>query len=169
MPAGVSAYVALANVTINTSGVSSLTFSSISQSYRDLILIGQVGNTGTTGFGGVFNGDNGSNYSYIYASGDGSSPGSGAASSQAVANFGANAWSTGSLDLTYVIHLMDYSATDKHKTFLARADGRSGSTSTSMNAGRWANTAAITSVRIQGLGSSNFVSGSTFALYGIAS
>lgn len=169
MPINTSAYVALANVTINGSGVASFTFSNIDQGYRDLILIGQVGNTGTTGFGGVFNGDTGSNYSYVYASGNGSNFGSGVASGQALANFGANSWSTGSLDLTYTIHLMDYSANDKHKTFLARSDGRSSSSNASINAGRWASTSAITSIQIRGLGSSNFVPGSTFSLYGIAS
>lgn len=163
-----STYTPLANITIG-SGVSSITFSSISQAYRDLVIIGQVGNTATTGFVGVFNGDTGNNYSFVYAGGNGVNPGSGANSATNSANFGANAWSTGALDLTYNISLMDYSATDKHKTFLARVDGRSSDTNTTMNAGRWANTAAITSVQIKGLGSSNFVSGSTFALYGIAS
>jgi hypothetical protein len=167
MPAGVSAYVPLANVTIG-SGVSSVTFSSISQSYRDLVFIGQTGNTGTTGFGGVFNGDTGSNYVYVYSGGNGSNFGSGAASNQAVANFGANSWSTGSLDLTYIIHLMDYSTTDKHKNFISRVDGRSSTSNVTMNTGRWANTSAITSVQIRGLGTSQFVAGSTFSLFGVS-
>lgn len=168
MPAGVSAYVPLANITIG-SGISSITFSSISQSYRDLVLIGQTGNTGTTGFVGIFNGDTAANYTYVYGGANGSTTGTGFNNDFSNANFGANAWSTGSLDLTYIIHLIDYSVTDKHKTFLARTDGRSSDTNATMNSGRWKNTAAITSVQIKGQGSSQFVSGSTFTLFGVTS
>jgi hypothetical protein len=62
------------------------------------------------------------------------------------------------------IQVMDYSATDKHKTVLAR----NASTVNSVNAhaARWANTGAITSIVVL-TESSTFASGSTFSLYGI--
>jgi hypothetical protein len=64
--------------------------------------------------------------------------------------------------------IMDYSATDKHKTLLVRWDTlRSGSVVLAQ-ANRWANTAAITSVTV--LQDSGTISaGSRIDLYGIAS
>ena len=59
---------------------------------------------------------------------------------------------------------MDYSATDKHKTVLIRANHPG---ETVACAGRWANTAAITSITINT--ASTFVIGSVFSLYGIVS
>jgi hypothetical protein len=62
-----------------------------------------------------------------------------------------------------VANIFDYSATDKHKTVIARAD-----TSSAVAQGwasRWANTSAITSLVIRApyvLGA-----GSSFALYGV--
>ena len=60
---------------------------------------------------------------------------------------------------------MDYSATDKHKTMLSR--GGSSSFGVGMNAGRWANTSAVTSVLVIGQSGLDFAAGSTFYLYGI--
>jgi hypothetical protein len=61
---------------------------------------------------------------------------------------------------------MDYSATDKHKTVLIRQNSVADS-AFAMGA-RWANTAAITSIQLS-LGAATFSTGTTFALYGIAS
>jgi hypothetical protein len=58
---------------------------------------------------------------------------------------------------------MDYSATDKHKTFLTRS-GSSGYR-TAMTAGRWANTAAITTIQLS-LDSGNYAADTTFSLWG---
>lgn len=70
------------------------------------------------------------------------------------------------------INIMDYSATDKHKTTLIR-NGKQGGSNDGVEAiaGRWANTAAITSLEIFSItgGGITFSAGSTFALYGIAS
>jgi hypothetical protein len=63
---------------------------------------------------------------------------------------------------TSIIQIMDYSATDKHKTVLIR----NGLASTFVNASanRWANTAAITTVSFQ---VGTYGAGSTFNLYGV--
>jgi hypothetical protein len=60
---------------------------------------------------------------------------------------------------------MDYSATDKHKTILSRANVAG--TFTMALAGRWANTSAINQVSIFRTGQT-FSSGSVLSLYGIA-
>jgi len=165
MPAGVSAYVPLANITLGSSAAT-VTFSSISQSYRDLVFILQTGNSATTGIIGIFNSDTAANYSYVWGGGSGSAASSGSSASASGAYFGANIWSTNTLTMQFNISIMDYSATDKHKTFLSRADEIN--TNTTMNAGRWANTAAITSVQFKGVGGSNIIAGTTISLYGVS-
>jgi len=63
-----------------------------------------------------------------------------------------------------VLQFFDYAQTNKHKSVLARLNNTS--LGTLMGAGRWASTAAITSVRLSLFGTS-FAAGSTFSLYGI--
>jgi hypothetical protein len=58
---------------------------------------------------------------------------------------------------------MDYSATDKHKTVIYRADANG--VSTEANAARWADTAAITSLKV--LYNTNMKTGMTLSLYGV--
>jgi len=69
----------------------------------------------------------------------------------------------------FTVNIMDYSATDKHKTVLTRAS--TAASSVWAIAGRVATTSAITSVAFIGPddASDQFLSGSTFALYGIVS
>jgi hypothetical protein len=156
-------YKALANVTLGTA-VSSVTFSSIPATYRDLILIIK-GKATAPGSGArmIVNLDTGNNYNAVrmYAAG---STGSDSASNVGYLDISSLNTSEG---YQAVIQIMDYSATDKHKTFLSRTH-ESGLSAVLANAGRWADTAAITSVRAY-TGSDNWAIGSTFALYGIVS
>lgn len=162
-------YQPLANITLGSSS-SSVTFSSIPATYRDLVLVvnGSPTTTAYPSIVGRLNGDTGSNYTAIKMSSDGASGSSSLITSSdlRIANdFGAGNSTTGRFVI--VATLMDYSATDKHKTLLSR----SGSTSpagTEALAARWANTAAVTSFQVF-VGVSAFAAGSTFALYGIAS
>jgi hypothetical protein len=64
MPAGVSAYTALANVTLGSSAAS-VTFSSISQSYRDLVLVITATTSAVDNAFIRFNSDSGSNYNIV--------------------------------------------------------------------------------------------------------
>jgi hypothetical protein len=67
---------------------------------------------------------------------------------------------------TTIHQIMDYSATDKHKTVLTTRI--LAASYVDRFAQRWANTSAITSMEV--FASSNaFAIGSTFSLYGIAS
>jgi hypothetical protein len=109
------------------------------------------------------NGDTGSNYSDVRAFGDGSSTGSTAGTgTQAI--YGVHDTTSGA----FMLQIMDYAQTNKHKTALARADGVS--QNVNMIAARWASTAAVTSVSLfpLGGGSPTFAIGSTFTLYGVA-
>jgi hypothetical protein len=161
-----SALTALANVTLGATA-STITFSSISGSYRDLILVGNM-TAATTGYIGIYvNGDGGANYVWIQMYGNGSSLSS--SSSTSASSVGLNNGSTTSTTdpLLFKSEFLDYSATNKHKTVLTRV-GRSGG-STEMTVARWANTSAITSLQVYGAGGANFAAGSTFALYGVSS
>jgi hypothetical protein len=155
-------YIPLATTTVAIAAAS-ITFGSIPATYRDLILVFD----GVVSLGGgevvqvSFNGDTtAANYPVTYADGDGSGRSSG-------------------LDTTnrrfaliypartnFISHIMDYSTTDKHKTFLNRINGPSNVVA--INAGRWANTAAITSITIA-TGANAFGATSTVSLYGVIS
>jgi hypothetical protein len=154
-------YTSLATITLGSSA-SSVTFSSIPATYRDLVLVVNGTLTDNTNIRVRFNGDTGSNYSFVYAGGTSSGPES-AALTFAFALVG----DFGTSQSTVIGQIMDYSATDKHKTVLGRGN-RFSTEAVQMTANRWANTSAITSIVVfPGLGSMN--TGTTLSLYGIAS
>lgn len=138
-------------------------FGSLPQTYRDLVLVINGANTAVGDVALRYNGDSGNNYSLVNMYGTGSSPASGnnSATSQAVLHYN-------NTTSRYVItaSIMDYSATDKHKTAISRGNQADGFVMS--YATRWANTAAITSVLVRTDGT-NFLTGTTFNLYGIAS
>lgn len=142
------------------SSASSVTFTSIPADYRDLILVVNPVMTSGAGVSAVtFNSDTGSNYSYVTMSGDGSSPSSSSGTTTYL--FG-----TGSSDTEprlYSFQIMDYSATDKHKTVLQRRQDAE----VYAYASRWASTSAIASIQIGFNTTNSYAAGSTFYLYGI--
>jgi len=159
-------YIALSTITLATA-TSSVTFGSIPQTYRDLVLVIFARSASTdSNLRLRFNGDSGSNYTYVRMFGNGSSAFSdstGSSGLQVARLTQNNAAEYG----TGMNHIMDYSATDKHKTVLSRTGVASAFTFA--NAGRWANTAAITSLTFTGYDSGfDIGSGTTFSLYGIA-
>jgi hypothetical protein len=157
-------YKALANVTLGAAAAS-VTFGSIPATYRDLVLIINGSTSANADVVLRFNSDDGSNYSFVYAAGNGTTAISGAAGSQTSIVLNAYFWRSTEV-ASLVINIMDYSATDKHKTVLSRNNVASAG-GVDMFANRWANTAAITSVQCRPFGVQNFASGCTFAVYGI--
>ena len=151
-------YDALATTTL-TGSVSTVTFSSIDQSYGDLILIAYV-NKNASGFLDLqFNDDTGSNYSYVEMSADGSNDSSGSGTQSSIF-----CSPSSTIDALVRIEIIDYAATDKDKTVLVRSDDADDTTVAV--ASRWDNTSAITKILIDG--NRNFQAGSTFSLYGVA-
>jgi hypothetical protein len=148
------------------SAAASVTFTSIPADYRDLVLVAQVtAETASSVQMRVrFNGDTGSNYNLVYMFASGASPLSGADTNETYFQIGKSN-STNTTFSQGIMQVMDYSATDKHKTCLNRANDKSGDAVTA-GAARWANTAAITSISI--IGNNNYGAGSTFYLYGIS-
>ncbi len=152
-------YQPLATVTLGSSA-SSVTFSNIPATYRDLILVVQTTMNFAAGVGVRFNGDTGNNYSSVTMQGNGSVTNSYSWTSQNNGFYGVLYDSLNNA----VIQVMDYSATDKHKTFLARSNNSANLVRA--HATRWANTAAITSMTLMADGAS-YASGSTFNLFGV--
>lgn len=158
---GSPTYIPLATITL-TGTDSSIDFASIPATYRDLVLVVQGTTTTGAGLPMRFNGDSGSNYSNVVAYGDGSSTasGSGSGTSFELGYFTTN-------PAMSIVQIMDYSATDKHKTALIRYGSPASTNITAMRAGRWASTAAITSITLT-LTTGSYSSGTTFSLFGIA-
>jgi hypothetical protein len=158
-------YIALAEVVLGSSD-SSITFSSIPATYRDLVVTINGKTTGNADIGLRLNGDSGSNYSFVYMGGSGSGSGaSGAAGSQTSIVLDAYFWRSTEIS-TCIAHIMDYSATDKHKTVLSRNNVAGGGVDAFAN--RYASTSAITSVEVRTTANA-FDTGTVIGLYGIVS
>jgi hypothetical protein len=167
-------YIALQNTTLGSSAAS-VTFSSIPATYRDLVIVvnGRTTTTATNGQWIVaeFNSDTGANYSVVTME-----AGGGATTIRSLSLTNGyvgkmNTSSSSNTDFsTSLIHIMDYSATDKHKTVLGRSSGKDGALDFAVSAlaTRWASTNAVNQVKLS-LDTNSFASGSTFALYGIVS
>ena len=152
------------SVTLSSSA-SSVTFSSIDQSYRDLVLIVEaLGNASSAANVRVtFNSDSGSNYPYVGMSGNGSTAISFSGTSTSISGFG----SDGTTKVLSSFQILDYSVTDKHKPVLVRVNRPD--LVVQARAARWANTSAITTVTItDNLANDGYAAGSTFYLWGVS-
>jgi hypothetical protein len=154
---------ALASITLQQASTS-VSFSGIPQNYRDLVLVVSGTISGSQGNNWLyFNNDTThSNYSFVRMLGTGSS------TSSTLSTSGENNGPSVS-DMTptqnqVIVQVMDYSATDKHKTRLSRSDQPS--STTIAYASRWASTAAVNSLTFAGGNGGNLVSGTTLNLYG---
>ena len=161
--ASAQTYTPIATITASGS-TTSVTFSSIPQTYTDLVIAGAFYETSSSNTSLQFNGDTGSNYSSTSLLGNGST-----ASSARVSNFPCIFWDRQGNATGYgtgVAHIMNYSNTTTYKTALLRY-GYAG-TWVEEDVGSWHNTSAITSITVGVVsGSGNLASGSTYTLYGI--
>lgn len=161
----------LANLTLG-SAQNSVTFSSINQSYGDLLLVVSNVRQSTTNFQMMVRVNGNASSSYLWSA----MAGSGSSTSATQASTATTQWSlSGSVipsttSAQMVLHFIDYAATNKSKTMLSRLDVPTASSpGTSSSFGLWTNTAAISSVTlfIQG-GTATFSTGTNFALYGVS-
>lgn len=177
MAAG-STYTPIAN-NILSADTASITFSSISGSYTDLVLVCSVKSAAGASTNDVridlrFNGDTNTNYSDTLLRGSGTAASSARDTNRTqideLSNIPLNSSSEFGL---FTYNIMNYSNTTTYKTLL----GRGGVTTSpsypfvGAQVGLWRSTSAITSITIfaQGGNSSvGFATGSTFTLYGIA-
>jgi hypothetical protein len=164
MAAG-STYTPIATYTAPSSQ-SSVTFSSISGSYTDLIMVVRgTASTYDNHYIRVGNGslDTGTNYSATTVYGDGSSAGS-----ERLSNWSDGSYVTtgGGPAMTTIINFMNYSNTTTYKSFLTR--GNNMGRWVTATAGLWRSTSAINTIQYRPAGGT-IDTGTTFTLYGIAS
>ena len=162
-------YDCIATTTLG-SNQSDVTFSTISGSYTDLVLViqGDFDADGDVRF--RINSDTGSNYSFTHLWGDGSTAGS-VRTSNATSGSGDY---YGNITTTLgnsvqIFQFMNYANTTTYKTVISRANQAGGGVDATVNL--WRSTSAITSLsfaRNSGFGGTWQI-GSTFTLYGIKS
>tara|TARA_R110000822_G_scaffold231076_1_gene363134 strand:+ start:1027 stop:1524 length:498 start_codon:yes stop_codon:yes gene_type:complete len=157
-------YEPIATTTLGTA-TNSYTFTSISGSYTDLVLVvrGQFA-SGTDYPVYQFNSDTTNSYSETTLRGEGTTAQSSRAANRAFTttnSYGA----TTSQPFMFYSHIMNYSNTHSYKTLLTRWSNSA--VEVAALVGLWRKTNAITSIKVYGLTGNTFAVGSTFTLYGI--
>lgn len=156
-------YVALGHITL-TGSDSEVVFTSIPNSFKDLVLVADFTAISTTNDELLIrlNGDSGANYAQVKMAGNGSSTSSSAVSgvNGARIGYGPNSSSRSNV----IAQIMDYSSTVAHKTILTRSNEPDEVWATAC---RWGSTAAVTSISFR-YESTSLATGTTIALYGIA-
>jgi len=147
-------YVLLNQITL-VAASSSVTFSNIPQNYGDLVVVGDFpASDGSIEF--RLNQDS-ANHSSVFMYG------------YPTSSFGSytdtklGEPSSGVQKRLFMYYVMDYSATDKHKTILSRLNNDV--VTVAAGATRWASSAQVTSIGFTR--STNFPVSSTFSLYGV--
>jgi len=147
------------------SATSGITFSSIPQTYTDIVAI--LNFTLDTNSGACYSYVNGiftgTPYSNTNLTGDGSFALSSRASNSNTINITQTPINQNITNV--IVHYMNYSNTTTNKTIL----GRQNTTASIVNASvsLWRSTAAINSISFSTFNTQNFIAGSTFTLYGI--
>lgn len=153
----------LINSTTLGSAQGSVTFSSIPSTYTDLILVCNAGcDAGGKNIQFRFNSDTSTNYSSMRLLGNGSIAYSDRTTNASVMN-SANCPTT--LTGTTVINIMNYANTTTYKTAITRSNDAGVNLGAII--GLWRSTSAISSIVLSPEFTNNFLSGSTFKLYGI--
>jgi len=167
-------YEPISTQTVGTA-VATVTFSSIPQTYTDLVFVSSTYYSAPVAMRVRFNNDSATNYSYTILGGSNLAPGTGAYSGRdsTISSINLLAYyaatnSTGNIFAPTVATFMNYSNSTTYKTLLSRSGAFDNSTGRDVElfAGVWRSTAAITRVDLL-TSSGNFAVGSTFTLYGI--
>jgi len=154
-------YVPIFSTTVSSAG--SVTFSSIPQTYTDLVIV--VNATPVAGDDSFYvqlgNGtiDTGTNYSTTYLYGTGSTALSGREANTNQMQLGRY----GTAQSVSIINIMNYSNTTTYKTGISRANNPSAIVMSFVST--WRSTAAVNILKLNG----TFAVGTTVSLYGIAS
>jgi hypothetical protein len=165
-----STYEPIATTTLG-SNAATVTFSSITGSYTDLVLVINAGTSdGNEGAQFRLNSDSGSNYSVTHLSGTGSvaSSGRGANLTTGRLTQAASLGATNSLTSNIIIQFMNYSNTATNKTVISRSNVTTGTyPGVEAMVNLYRSTSAITAIELRMSGSGQYITGSTFTLYGI--
>jgi len=165
-----STMVALQTVTVGAGGVSSITFSSIPQTYTDLCVKISTRTDFAATNDNIKMSFNGSTSSFaiklLFGSGTAAGSVSIGDNTGGIVSVGANATSStfGNAEL----YIPNYTSSN-YKSYSADSIAESNTATMFMylNAGLWSNYSAITSINLAVQGGTNFVQYSTFTLYGV--
>jgi hypothetical protein len=167
-----STYTSIATTTLG-SAQASYTFSSISGSYTDLVLV-MSARTDNTGTGATYciryNSDSSAIYSLTALEGNGTSATSERYTGLTYAESGRlnTSSSSNTTPSLSIVNIMNYANSTTYKTALARSSASNEIYAVDAEVTLWRSTVAISSLYIYP-SSGNFVAGSTFTLYGILS
>ena len=150
--------------TTASGGETSISFTSISGTFTDLVLVSNVLATTPYELFVQFNNDTATNYSVTLLQGDGSSAASFRETNKE--RIGA-AYSTSTNPTAAITQIQNYSNSTTYKTVLSRSSAASSAAIAYV--GLWRSTAAITSIQLKLTATKTFSAGATFTLYGIAS
>jgi hypothetical protein len=157
-------YEPLATTTLG-SAAASITFSTISGAYTDLVLVFFTpSNSINDDMYLQYNSDTGSNYSNTILRGNGTTASSTRTSNTTGARFSDQSSPTTTTSNTAIINIMNYANTTTYKTNISRSNNAS--TGVDAMATLWRNTAAITSIKVYPA-SGNMATGTIATLYGI--
>jgi hypothetical protein len=162
-------YTPIATTTLG-SNAASVTFSSITSAYTDLILVSfarsTIASTGNNLYC-RFNSDSGTNYSATEIAGDGSSVYADPQVNSTYAFIGFTSGASAASDVFGVStsNFQNYANATTNKTMISRGNAAGQGTHTIVS--MWRSTAAITQIVVYPAGVNNFAAGSSFTLYGV--
>jgi hypothetical protein len=171
IPAVETDYQSIATVTVGSGGSSTVTFSSIPSTFQHLQIRAIVRDSGTgTAYDNLrANSDTGSNYSWHYLQGNGSTTAASAGATQtsiAILEYPGTSY-TSTIFGGKIIEILDYANTNKYKTvrFFSSWDANGSGGGVWFGSGSWQSTSAITSLTF--IAGNTYAQETTFALYGI--
>ena len=164
-----TAYESISTVTVGSGGAANVEFTSIPATYTHLQIrgisrdaSGSVNVSVQVGNGSV---DTGSNYSWHYLQGTGSTAAAGAGATQSSALLGTTI-NTANVFGAAVIDILDYGNSNKYKTFRSLSGWEDNSSGNLIFwSGNWRSTSVITNIKLTV--TNGFTQYSQFALYGI--
>lgn len=170
-----NSYESIQTVTVGSGGSSTISFTSIPQTYKHLQIRAIGRSDAASGLSWSylrFNGDSGTNYVSHYLQGDGGAPttgaliGTGQNTENRLSDF-PRADATSGIFGAAIYDILEYTNTNKYKaTRVLGGVDKNGSGVADFYSGLWLSTAAITSITLTPQ-TANWVEYSQFALYGI--
>lgn len=169
-----SDYELIERITVGSGGSSSVTFSSIPQTYRHLQLRAAAKTNRSDNQDIIcmrYNSDTGSNYAYHILYGNGSSAGADSNTSTGTPWSGIIAGQTDAANMfgAVITDILDYARTDRYKTMrsLNGTDQNSTAGRIYFSSNLWQSTSAISTLTVTPVYGTSFSQYSNFALYGI--
>lgn len=156
-------YEKIATTTLG-SNQASVTFSSIGAGYTDIVAVLSVKAVGNTDAVVQFNNDSSTIYPFTTLRSNGSRATSDSYNNTNYGYTDLDGYVDASNFTSRVVHFMNYSNTTTHKSFLSRSSNPSTGQDLIINV--WQSTAAIDTIKFLTTGQ-NYVTGSTFTIYGI--